>query len=242
MASVASTNDYANFLCDTRQVNEGTLIWARKQLNGKGQRGNHWESENGLCLTLSIVYFPDFLSLEKVNFLGVFAALAARDFLHYYFPNPDFKIKWPNDLIVNNKKIGGVLIENNVQGGKLQRSIVGIGININQENFGSKLPDAISVRQITGRKTELSDLINPDLFRIFDQYFLALKEGRFSELLNDYNTHLWGKEINKTFSTPQENIIAQPINLNFDGTLTIRDVKGRSFAVSWPDYKLNLRD
>lgn len=222
-------------------VTEGCLVWTRKQLQGKGQRGNRWESDSGLGLCFSVIYFPTFLPMEKIHLLGIFSALALRDFISIAFPGIEAKIKWPNDLIIRDKKAGGILVENSLQGNKIQRTIIGVGLNINQDQFNDDLPEAISLKQITGNTQDLGDLINPDLFQCFDRYYNLLLNGNYGELLANYNDALWGKGIIKTFAGKNGKFSAIPIRVNFDGSLTISEKESSSYPVFWPEVKMLIR-
>ncbi len=135
---VASTNTYAINLLKDVKVLEGSVIIADKQSNGRGQRGNLWLAEPSMNLTFSCILFPSFLNASNHFYLSKITALALYDALTEIMKDSqhDIKIKWPNDILVNNKKIAGVLIENNFRAAQVQQAVIGIGLNVNQENFG----------------------------------------------------------------------------------------------------------
>lgn len=138
---------------------EGTVIMADDQFAGRGQQENTWHSQSGLNLTFSIYLRPHFLPVEhqfKLNMavsIGVITAL--KDYL-----NAGLKIKWPNDLYYNNRKLGGILIENTISSGSIKSSIIGIGLNVNQLDFESHLENkACSLIQILHKQVDLIALL-----------------------------------------------------------------------------------
>src|ERR1043165_9220886 len=133
-----STNSYAIELLKNVNAIEGTVVYTHKQTQGKGQRGNSWIAEPQRNTTLSLILRPVFLNSKNTFYLSKITALALHDLLTEILDvgQFDIKIKWPNDILVNSKKIAGVLIENSILNEHLQWSVIGIGINVNQDNFG----------------------------------------------------------------------------------------------------------
>ena len=140
-----STNDYLAQLCKESKAKEFYTVMADIQTKGKGQRGNSWESEAGKNLTFSIVLYPTALEAPKQFCLSMLAALACHEALDNY--TNGFSIKWPNDIYWKDKKIGGILIENELEGEYIVQSIIGIGLNINQEVFYSDAPNPVSLNR-----------------------------------------------------------------------------------------------
>jgi len=178
-----STNDYSIFLLKEKgdKLKNFTVIWALNQTNGRGQKGNKWISESGKNLTFSIIYFPKSEITPLSQFiLNQIVSLGIIEFLNFYLESKRVKIKWPNDIYVDNKKIAGILIENQIYGNKIKSSIIGIGININQIKFSNELASATSLKQLT----------NND-FNIENEIFILLSklEKRFQQLINyEYDT------------------------------------------------------
>jgi BirA family transcriptional regulator, biotin operon repressor / biotin---[acetyl-CoA-carboxylase] ligase len=140
---VDSTNNYAMNLVREGWDRNFTCIWAIDQNQGKGQRGNTWQSEAGKNLTCSIIFFPADLDALQNFYLSMSVCLAAKKFLLSFCKN--VSIKWPNDLYLENKKTGGILIENVLEKQNIKSSIIGIGINLNQSEFAADIPNATSV-------------------------------------------------------------------------------------------------
>ena len=128
---LTSTNDQAFMLLKTINPVEGTVIYADFQKAGRGQKDNKWESEKGKNLLLSIILYPTSIRPEDQFYLSMAVSLGICDFIDSFFPGS--KIKWPNDIYINDDKIAGILIENSVMGETIESTIAGIGININQK-------------------------------------------------------------------------------------------------------------
>lgn len=172
-----SSNNYANELILSNAAEEGTVVLTQFQLKGKGQIGNHWESEDGKNMLASIVLYPNFLHAGKQFLLSKLVSLALVEFLQDEID--DVLIKWPNDIYVGDKKIAGILIENKIKGRNLYSTVLGLGLNLNQVNFLSDAPNPISLQQITGKE------YNPKIVleRILEIFF------NWYERLNDENLH-----------------------------------------------------
>ncbi|MDX9883307.1 MAG: biotin--[acetyl-CoA-carboxylase] ligase [Prolixibacteraceae bacterium] len=171
-----STNNYANRQLLESEVGEGTVFLAYCQENGRGQINNRWESEAGKNLTFSLVLKPDFLEITDQFMISKVVALGIHAGLKGYAGH--LKIKWPNDIYADDRKLGGILIENSIMSGRITNSVVGIGLNINQEKFVSDAPNPISLKQLTGKDYDLMPLLNQLTENIFSFYGL-LKNGNF---------------------------------------------------------------
>ena len=180
LKSIDSTNLYALRLIEEKKCFEGTLVSAIEQNSGKGQRGNHWISNPGENITASIIFFPSFLSAMQQFNLNKAIAVGVKDFISD-FCSEDIKIKWPNDILVGNKKVAGILIENILRGNSISRAVVGIGININQTNF-TDLPSASSIKLSTGIDYDITNCIE-SLCKHIEKRYLQLKSG--SSMINE---------------------------------------------------------
>ena len=172
--SLASTNQYCELL-NLPEVEEFTVIVARSQTAGIGQRGNHWEAEPGKNLTFSLVLKPAFLPVADQYQLTQAVSLAVADWLTPLVPQgaSRVRIKWPNDIYVDDNKICGMLITNRVTGDRLSASIVGIGLNVNQRVFPDWVPNPTSLSLLTGREWPLEELLAG---------LLAAIQARYEEL------------------------------------------------------------
>lgn len=185
--TTASTNEYARRLTDGAG-SELTLITAEYQEAGRGAGTNSWESERGRNLLFSLVAFPFHLPASHVFALSEVTALAIRDALGSYVPQ--CLIKWPNDVYVGDGKAVGMLIENDLRGKSVRRSIIGVGVNVNQTVFRSDAPNPVSLAQLLGREEDRSQVLE----RIVQQlihYYGMLEEGQYAALHGLYLQHLY---------------------------------------------------
>jgi BirA family biotin operon repressor/biotin-[acetyl-CoA-carboxylase] ligase len=200
LKEVDSTNTFLkNLVSNSKPLPEGTVIMAEDQYAGRGQQQNRWFTEAGKNLSFSILLKPIFLllndqfALTQAISLGVAKALA-------HVTGEGIKIKWPNDIYFNNRKLGGILIENMVQGSQIKNSIIGIGLNINQEQFPNYLPNATSLRQILHKDYDLKALLS-EICGHIEAYYLQLKAGKASELNHDYLSYLFGLNEPRNFKS-----------------------------------------
>ena len=157
MQQVDSTNNYATAMAHAGMAQHGTAVLAHHQTKGKGQRTKAWETLPGQNITLSIILQPQGLMLSEAFLLSMGIAVGVQRFFAAY-AGDDVTIKWPNDLYWRDRKAGGILIENILTGASWKYSIVGIGININQTDFGDLGQRATSLKQITGKENEVVSL------------------------------------------------------------------------------------
>ena len=142
VSDVESTNSYALYLKERKLFKQGLVIVSDFQKNGKGQRGNAWESKKGKNLIISVVIEPRILIGRQFDLTKI-ASLSLIDCLLSL--GVQAKIKWPNDILVGNKKIAGILIQNIITGDIISHSVIGIGLNINQQIFYDYIPKATSL-------------------------------------------------------------------------------------------------
>jgi BirA family biotin operon repressor/biotin-[acetyl-CoA-carboxylase] ligase len=196
---------------------EGTLVITNHQTKGRGQRGNSWIAEEGKNLTLSILLKPRFISAKDQFYLTIVSALGILDYLTER-GIANAKIKWPNDLMVSSKKIAGILIENVVAGDRLQQSIVGIGLNINQSDF--------QMEKATSMVNELNrqfDLVNDFqlLVEKLEIRYLQLQSGKALELKNEYLKNLFWIGEEHLFLTCDQEFEGRIVGVEEDGKLSI---------------------
>ncbi|MRX70247.1 BirA family transcriptional regulator, biotin operon repressor / biotin-[acetyl-CoA-carboxylase] ligase [Flavobacterium resistens] len=158
--AIDSTNDFLKAISSKDDLDNFTVVTAENQTKGKGQMGSKWQSESGKNLIMSALIKDfmfdneQFFNLSLIVSLSVIEALKSLNI-------PDLSIKWPNDIMSYNKKIGGILIENTIKSDGRIVSVVGLGLNVNQTNF-DELPNASSLAVILGKpldKTVLPELI-----------------------------------------------------------------------------------
>lgn len=169
-----STNDFCRELLRKEVVREGTVIRTINQRKGRGLAGNAWESARGKNLTFSIILHPWFLEPPGQFSLSMAVSLGISDFIENHAG--EVSVKWPNDILAGEKKIAGILIENSIMDNRLEYSVVGIGININQTSFPKHIPNPVSLRQLTG-SAHSTDACMDILCREIDKWYSRLKKG-----------------------------------------------------------------
>lgn len=183
-----STNRYLAGLPDLNVLESGYMVQAGFQSQGKGQTGNSWFSENEKNLLCSTLYLPSELHPVNQFFISKIAALACKELLDGY--GLTVSLKWPNDLYIGDKKIGGILIENSIMGNAISWSIIGIGINVNQKTFDTELPNPVSMTGITGKTFQLSRLAM-QLQSLLCKWFSLLDDQLYTEISDQYHRALY---------------------------------------------------
>ncbi len=193
LSSIDSTNSYASELLNQSRPVEGTLVYTFNQQNGRGQRGNKWLSEPNKNGALSYILYPTFLAADQQFSLNKIVCLAAADLMSEIVKQDaettDIKIKWPNDIYANNKKIAGILIENTLSSQSIKSSIIGIGININQENFPATI-NATSLKLLVGKDLGVIYCIER-LSELLEARYLQLKANKQEALDEEYKSKLY---------------------------------------------------
>lgn len=183
LTEVDSTNTYAKALLKDVKAPEGTMVLAENQTNGRGQWGSNWIAEPSANITCSLFIAPTFLNPENHFLISKITALAIKRTLSDILPssNYDIKIKWPNDILVNNKKIAGILIENILRANQISNCIIGFGINVNQEDFQGLKGKACSIK--TCLKTEFDkEILLTKFCSHFEALYLKLKAYKYEEV------------------------------------------------------------
>lgn len=235
--AVDSTNNYAKSLLSNSKPTEGTVILAHEQFAGRGQAGSSWQTAPGLNITLSIILYP--ARLEAVNqfYLSMAIALGVKDFCETLVPE-EFKIKWPNDVFHNNSKVAGILIENTIASGSIQTSVVGIGINLNQQTFSEDLPHATSLGIISQKTFNLTEAVGV-LCACIEKYYLQLRQQHFNFLDKAYMVALYRYQQTHHFKKGNQIIKGEINGVAKDGKLILHvGGKEQRFAFKEIEYVL----
>lgn len=217
--TVDSTNNYAMAKLHEGMAKHGMAWFAREQTGGRGQRGNSWQSRPNENIALSMVTMLPRLAVHSQFELSVCVALGVNDFLSL-LQLPDIFIKWPNDIFINDRKAGGILIENQIQGSHISASIIGIGLNINQTLFDSSLAKAISLKQITGKNYDIIQLAR-DLHVSVLKRVNQVKQNKKSSLA-EYNRALYKKDEKVKFKKGNIAFEAVVKSISADGRLILQ--------------------
>ena len=218
LEETASTNTYLRGMTDAPHA---TVIAARRQSAGRGQRGNTWESEPDANLTFSILVRPVGIPPVKQMAISRAVSLSIVRWLDRYLPDGmEASIKWPNDIYVGDRKICGILIEHVLTAGRIERTIIGVGININQKAFYSDAPNPVSLTQLTGLTYPLDSMLREVTADIIS---LVEAEDRAGGDLTatDYMSRLWRRNGFHPYRDAAGDFTARIADVAPDGTLTL---------------------
>ncbi|GAA3637713.1 biotin--[acetyl-CoA-carboxylase] ligase [Flavivirga jejuensis] len=194
--AIDSTNSYLRKLSTVEIVEDYTTVIAKKQTHGRGQMGTVWDSQTSKNLTFSVFKDLSDIYLESPFCISIVTSLALLKTLQF-FSISRLSVKWPNDILSGDKKICGILIENVIKQNKINASIIGIGLNVNQTKF-ENLPKASSLKIISGKVFDLDEVVHV-ILKNLEYYFLLLEKGQFDVLKNDYEAYLFRKNKPSTF-------------------------------------------
>lgn len=207
-----STNRYLKQLVREEHPKEGSLVIADYQTGGRGQMGNSWYSGRGDNLLFSLLIYPRQLPANESFILSRITSLALKNLLDSF--TDDIRIKWPNDIYWKDKKIAGILIENDIQGKEIDNTVIGIGLNVNQQIFPIELTNPVSLRQITGTLHDREHLL--ELFmREFFLLYRDLQEGLTTAIEDEYmldlyrvNDYYWFEDSTGRFKARIETVLS----------------------------------
>lgn len=219
-----STNNYLKKLSCETGLPEFTVVTAEFQTSGKGQRNNSWESAAGKNLLFSFLLQPVFVPAREQFILSQITALSIQEELDKLVGS--VTIKWPNDIYWKDKKICGILIENELSGSTITESIHGVGININQDKFTGNAPNPVSLRMITGKEYDKTLLLPAILHRI-ESYYKKLQEGEKSEIISYYQNSLYRKTGIHLFEDKGGVFEASLAGVQPTGQLMLMDLAGK---------------
>jgi len=218
--AINSTNSYLKDLSKAINTKNWTVVSTEFQTSGRGQMHTKWESERSKNLICSVlikfdkITIPDQFYLNCAISLGIYNALKDYNL-------PQLRVKWPNDIMAVNRKLGGILIENSVKTNKIHQSVVGIGLNVNQESFPAYLPKAVSMNQILKRNVDRSILLNQVIKSLKEQITL-LEERKFETLHQNYEEVLYKKNIPQVFENKDnQRFLGIVLGITSDGKLIV---------------------
>jgi BirA family biotin operon repressor/biotin-[acetyl-CoA-carboxylase] ligase len=215
---VESTNTHIAFLAQ-KNAAEGVVVAAKFQTEGKGQRGNVWESQSGMNLTFSVLLHPSFLPVKNQFLISKITALAICDTLDLLVGNTS--IKWPNDIYVGDNKISGILIENSFSSHLMDVSIIGIGLNVNQKTFSDDIPNPTSLHILTQRLFKLDNLLKKLCSALSSRYH-QLKCNNIEAISNDYFCKLYRKDSYYTYMANDVTFRAKIFGVRDSGELLLK--------------------
>jgi len=203
--AIDSTNTFLKQLSITEPLDDYTIVQSDFQTKGRGQMGTIWQANQGKNLMFSVFKEVSFLKFDQHFYISMIAALAIIKTLQK-FNIPRLSVKWPNDILSENKKVCGVLIENSIKNKLFKDSIIGIGINVNQIRFDN-LPQASSLYNITGKVHNFDELMH-SLIEELKAYFLLLEENKLVAIKEEYESYLFRKNKPSTFEDEEGNLFS----------------------------------
>ena len=189
-----STNHVIKELAKDDMTQITRLIYTDFQFKGRGQSGSYWESEKSKNLLLSFNIFPLKLQAQDQFYISIAVSLSLLDIIKKYILDKEVKIKWPNDIYVENKKIAGVLIENILESKWISKSVIGVGLNVNQVQFSDWIPNPTSLKINTKKTIAVQDVLG-NFKQSFEKKMKKINQHDFEELKTDYLAQLY--QINK---------------------------------------------
>ncbi len=232
--AITSTNDYLKKKYKSSTCKDGDIIWTKEQTKGKGQRENRWMSQKGKSLTVS--FYKEFYQLKASNsfILNAIVSLSIVNTLKI-IGLKEVRIKWPNDIMAGNNKIGGILIENFIKSEFICSSIIGIGLNINEEKL-EDLPNATSLFLETNEKIKLKKILNILIQELFS--LLNLLNDKQNNILNMYSTSLWKLNIINNFKQKNNLFKAKVKGVKLSGNIILEMLDGSIFDFNSNEIKM----
>ncbi|MCT4582018.1 MAG: biotin--[acetyl-CoA-carboxylase] ligase [Flavobacteriales bacterium] len=215
---IDSTNSYLIQKSKEQRVYEGEVVLAHYQTQGRGQRASVWESLPGENLMCSIFALPTFLNGDNFFLISKAIALAVKAVVSSKCPNDLVEVKWPNDIYVNQKKIGGILIENQYKGNQIKQAVIGVGLNINQVFFENDR--ATSLKLLTHKDYSVKTILK-ELLQAFEKYYFELKWGNNTVVEEGYLEGLMNYKVEKSYKVGDQRIKGVIQKVENNGTLVL---------------------
>jgi len=204
---------------------EGFVVYTDFQTAGKGQIENSWESESGKNLLFSILLYPFHIAIHKQFIISQIVSNAIINVLSDFCEG--LRIKWPNDIYLNDKKLAGILIENSLRGSQINHTIIGIGLNVNQTNFKSNAPNPVSLKQINKKSLRRKVILE----RIVENIITIYNEMDLNKIRETYFINLYRNDGFYSFKAENETFKAQIDDVQPDGKIimTLENGNSKSF-------------
>ncbi|MEO6347132.1 MAG: biotin--[acetyl-CoA-carboxylase] ligase [Aquaticitalea sp.] len=218
--AIDSTNSFLRQLSVKERIEDYTVVMTDYQTHGRGQMGTKWASEQSKNLMVSVFKEVTALTVEKNFYISMVVSLSILKALES-LQIKKLKIKWPNDILSDNKKVAGVLIENVIKQNQLQASIIGIGLNVNQTEFRD-LPNATSLLLLLGKVFDLEEVVH-ELLKQLRLHFQLLENGQLNRLKAAYEINLFRKDKPSTFKNVYDELfIGIILGITASGNLKVQ--------------------
>lgn len=237
LEEVVSTNRTLSKLSENKELPDFYTISADYQSGGKGYHGANWHSTKGCNILMSIVVYPSFLKAADAFLISSWVSVSLLEYLQYHSIR-DISIKWPNDIYVGKQKIAGILINNTISDSAIRKSIIGIGLNINQKEFPDYLPNPVSLVQQIKTECVIKKEIERLVVYLQKQYNLLMDSHQ--KLRDRYHSKIF--QLNKwaAYSIENELVRAKIIGVDDLGQLGLQFENGKSSYFEMKSIKFIL--
>jgi BirA family biotin operon repressor/biotin-[acetyl-CoA-carboxylase] ligase len=234
--STDSTNAFLEeFVKQNSFSAENVAVITKFQHSGKGYENNKWESEDSKNLLCSILIHPQYLHASQQFLISVTTSVSIHKVLTE-LGIEDVSIKWPNDIYIKDEKICGILIKHNLLGESISNSIIGFGLNVNQEKFSSTIPNPTSIRLSTGKETDLEQFSETLLKEIADN-LQSLEEGNVDYFIEYYLNTMYRKDKTYEYIHLGNKITAKITGIDEFGFLCLIDKDGNEISCDLKEIK-----
>ena len=240
LTTVDSTNRYirdeAVALWENRGTGDFAIVTAEHQTAGRGQRGNTWNSNAGENLLFSLLVRPgETLEVSKQFLLSQAVALSIHDAMKCY--GIDTLLKWPNDIYAGSRKLAGILLELDYSGAFVEQAIIGIGLNVNQENFPPMDRVPVSMKMLRKRDFILDDVL-ATILDLFEHYYTEMRFGNRDAIAAEYKRVLLGMNERRTFIDRVGHFDAVIQDIESDGHLILRRTDGSTGRYAFKEVEM----
>lgn len=232
LSAIDSTNLYLKKIASKSPCENYTVVQAEFQENGRGQMGTVWSSEYGKNLTFSTLILFDNFKIEDQFYLSMAVSLGVLKVLKQHL-SQKLSIKWPNDILAEGDKVAGILIENMLSSNLIKKSVIGIGLNVNQTNFPVEIPYVTSLKKLSGTDFNIEDLLE-EIIASIQKQVSKVTNKYYKELKEDYLNELYKFKVPAMFVDKNEKLfMGKIIDVNRAGQLVVEDEneKVRNFSL-----------
>ena len=234
---ISSTNDYLKDLLGKEMLQDNTFVVATEQTAGRGQMGNSWRSSKGSSISLSIYKKQLNIPLKDQFKIAMSVSLAVRQVFALF--SEEVRVKWPNDILIQGKKVGGILIENTIQGNEITSSVIGIGLNV----FKFSMPELTKATALS-EHSKLAiklDSLQEILMIQLDKSLSEMEHISYPSLKFSYESHLFGIGVLKTFQKSNQKSFQGFIRgVTSNGALIIENQEGLKEFFQFKEVSLKL--
>lgn len=236
--SLDSTNNYAMDFVEHGKSKDGLVIWADEQTAGRGYGQNIWQSEKGQNLTFSLLLKPDFILPSRQFLITQIVSLALQSEISQLTGKNNISIKWPNDLYAGSRKLAGMLIQHIIRGNQIDYSVIGIGLNVNQQVFDPSLPNPVSLSNLTNRFFDLNILLDNLLQSIQKYYSQAKSESGITTIEHQYLEKLYLRDEWANYQSGNQSFVAKIKGFGPFGQLVLELENGEGKTFGFKEVEL----